>query len=573
MSRLTKQTALALVIIFIVLAINNTFYYYSTKKLLIQELDEKIENVAEQLRISIEHADSGRKFVEGLIAQHLRSASIAIQYALDPDINNVTTDQLLTLRDQLGVRHITLFTQTEDDIVGVRWTDPDEKHISTKNWSYWYDAFQELFALQPVTVDKGETLPNFWSGPYEISTANPKYIDKWGYYYDGTTNYMIDPYVGDDLIQAYNNEIGPPAVLDKLLSANPSLKEITVFNHAIFGTTPKESKNAKNETWVHLQRRPILYGSYELGDEKKDLESIHRAMEESRVITRLETVNGVRVYKSFVPVPVAELPYVIGITTDYSIIQNKLNEQFRNLAFIVLTATLLSIITVIAALRLFQQRKDTAVQSTQETYIHEVNELFTTIRGQRHDFLNQVQTIHTMASMGKIEDLKRFTSELIDDIHLINDIILIGNPALAALIQAKLVAAANKKINFTYDISDLDDIKLGVKSVDFVKIIGNLIDNAFDEVTNHSEDQRTVKLCVHEKDGFLRIRISNPCREMTEEELRTIFNPGFTTRGGKKHQGLGLAITKERVHYYKGTIKAYYLPEEGIVLEAQIPLS
>lgn len=572
MSAITRRTALVLSIIIVILATNNIAYYFSTKAMLINELDQKMETVAKQMRISIEQSEVAQVFIESLLAQNLRTASIAVKYALDPDIEQVTNLQLMQLRDELDVAHISLFVKTEDDIVSHRWTEPEEAFLGTNNWGYWYDAFLQLMALETVDVGRGQTLPHFWSGPYEISTADPSETYKWGYFYDGTTNYMIDPYIRLDKIGEYAEQVGPDAVVGKLVEQNDFVREITVFNHEIFGTEPKVSRNAKNETWVHLARRPILYGTYEYGHPELDVSGVHTSMAENRIVARQMTVGEDRLYKMYIPVRDSELPYVIGITSDYAIIQDKLNEQFRFLALIVLTGSLLSLAIIIGVVRLFERRRDIAVRSTQEAYIREVNELFTTIRGQRHDFLNQVQTIHTMATLGKLDDLKSFTAELIGEIRVINDIIRIGNPALAALTQAKVVSAANRKIRFLYQISDLDDVELGIKSVDIVKIIGNLVDNAFDEVAGLDEADRQVELKVVEQSGHLCIEVKNPGRVISDEDLARLADTGYTTRSDGKHHGLGLAIIRERVRHYRGDMRMTNPPEGGLKVEVMIPL-
>lgn len=572
MSFFAKRTSLVLAIIIIIIALNNTVYYFSTKALLIEELEEKMETVAKQMRIAIEQSEAGQKHIEQLLAENLRTASIAVKYALDPDINNVTNVQLAALRDELGIAHISLFKQTEDDIVAFRWTEPDEMYLSTKDWGYWYDAFLQLLALEEVSVGHGETLPHFWAGPFEISTAAPEHTYKWGYFYDGTTNYIIDPYVRLEKIRDYNKQVGPDAAVAKLLEQNDFVREITVFNYDIFGTEPKISRNAKNETWVHLARRPILYGTYSLGNVDLDLSSVRASMEKDRIVSKEVTWDGQRLHKIFIPVREAEIPYVIGITSDYSVIRDKLNDQFSYLALIVLSGSLISIVTIIAAVRLFEKRRDIAVRSTQEAYIHEVNELFTAIRGQRHDFLNQVQTIHTMAVLNKLDDLKAFTAELIGEIRDINDIIKIGNPALAALIQSKIVSAANRKIKLTYEVSDLEGVQLGIKSVDIVKIIGNLVDNAFDEVATLPEPERKVELYVLEKDRHLHIEVRNPGRVISDEELSNLRKSGYTTRMDGEHLGLGLAIIQERVRHYRGTIRFVNPPEGGLIVEVTLPL-
>lgn len=569
------RTSLPLIMVcifLVILALNNSMVYLSTKRMLIRDLDERMQSIADQVRTSIDMAHFGSEFVEQLLAENLRSAAIAVQFALDPDIENVTNEQLIRLRDLLGVKDITLFKQTEDDIVGYRSSDPKELNMSTKNWAYWYEAFQQLLAREPVDVGKGQTLPDFWAGPFEYATSNPANLDKWGYYYDGSTNYIIDPYIGNDKIERYEQEVGTPAVLDSLLENNPFLIEITVFNHAVFGKEPVISVNANHETWVNFARRPVLYGTYEYANMDLDIRHLREAMRTGTEQTYTASINGRQVYKRFIPVAEAEIPYVIGIVSDYETIQAKLQGQFRYATLTIVAASLISAGLIVIGTRLIRLRKDSAVQAAQETYIQNVNDLFTAIRGQRHDFLNQVQTIHTMASMGKTEDLKRFTRELIEDIQEINDIIRIGNPAIASLVQAKIVSAVDKKIDFQYEIDDLQDVRLGVRSVDIVKIIGNLVDNAFDEVAGLPEGNRHVRLKVYKTDRVLHIKTSNPGRHASDEEIRRWFEPGYSTRADDKHDGIGLAIAKERVERCKGSITAGYTPEEGIVFHVTLPL-
>lgn len=567
-----KLSAIFIATIVVLFAVNNSIYYFSTKSLLTDELDERMESVARQIRISIDQASYGATFMEALMAENLRAASIAIQHRLDADYNQVSNQELLELRELLDVDNITLFAQVEGDIVGVRSTDHREVGLSTKDWNWWFDAFQQLFQLEPVQVGRGQTLPHYWSGPFEISTSDPRNIEKWGYYFDGRTNYIIDPYITYDRMDEYLAEVGPPAVIAKLIAENAFLKEITVFNYDKFGAEPKMSVNANNETWLHFERRPILFGTYEFGDVERDLAAVKEAMTEGSIVSYVADAQNYSLYKSYIPVTDAQTPYVIGVVSDYGVIQSKLDRQFRYVGFTIVAASLLTAVFSVLVIRFVRRKKDSAVQKTQETYIHNVNDLFTAIRGQRHDFLNQVQTIHTMAAMGKLKELQLFTRELIGDISEIDDIIRIGNPAVAALVKAKLVAALDKKICFTYQIDDLQEVKLGVKSVDIVRIIGNLLDNAIDEAVLLPEEERRIRLEMYEEDEYLHVLVSNPGQPATGGEIEQWFSSGYTSRRDGRHQGIGLAVTRERVLHYNGTIRATYDEENGIVVEVSIPL-
>ena len=79
------------------------------------------------------------------------------------DINNITNEELVRLSQKVGVSHISLMEQTDDDIVVNRSSDPREIGLSTKSMTYWYQAFKQLFEKQQVTIPQGQKLEHFWS--------------------------------------------------------------------------------------------------------------------------------------------------------------------------------------------------------------------------------------------------------------------------------------------------------------------------------------------------------------------------------------------------------------------------
>lgn len=59
------------------------------------------------------------------------------------------------------------------------------------------------------------------------------------------------------------------------------------------------------------------------------------------------------------------------------------------------------------------------------------------------------------------EDQMKYMKELLEEINEVNDIIRIGHPAIAALIQAKFALAMRTKIDFHYEFTGLDGLALG----------------------------------------------------------------------------------------------------------------
>lgn len=243
-----------------------------------------------------------------------------------------------------------------------------------------------------------------------------------------------------------------------------------------------------------------------------------------------------------------------------------------SVAILSFTACVISVIIVFYVIRLTARSRDEAVRITQQYYIEDVNRMFTTIRGQRHDFLNHVQVMQGFLKMKKHDDLERYCNELLGEISAVNQLVRINHPALSALIQAKLVVAEAKKIDFKYSFSGMEKLTLGVKSVDIVKIMGNLIDNAMEETINLPPEERWVEAIGWVEGDDLCLTTRNPGREITTEEKTSMFRSGFSTKKDLGHSGIGLSVVKERVEYYRGAIQVESSQLKGTVFTIRIPL-
>jgi len=234
---------------------------------------------------------------------------------------------------------------------------------------------------------------------------------------------------------------------------------------------------------------------------------------------------------------------------------------------------LVSSLTLVSIVRLLVRTREQATRSTQEVYIDDINDMFTSIRGQRHDFLNHVQVIHTMAQMGKTDQLKTYVADLVKETRDISEIMHHASPALAAFVQAKMTVALGKGIQFTYELPDKWDAKeTTVKIIDIIKIMGNLVDNAFDEAMSFPAEERRVSATIRSmEDESIELEVSNRGRFLSVQEKQMIFKPGFTTKGDG-HSGLGLAIVQERVKHYNGTLDLQSYESEGLtVFKVQLP--
>jgi sensor histidine kinase regulating citrate/malate metabolism len=166
-----------------------------------------------------------------------------------------------------------------------------------------------------------------------------------------------------------------------------------------------------------------------------------------------------------------------------------------------------------------------------------------------------------MAQMGKTDQLKAYIADLVKDTHEVSEIVQHSSPALAAFIQAKQTIAVGKGIAFTYELpSNWNIQETSIKIIDIVKIMGNLVDNAFDETGLLPMEQRKVHASVHFENHTIQIVVTNSGRVLDAKERDRIFLPGYSTKG-ENHSGLGLAIVLERVRHYNGDVEVR--SEEG----------
>ncbi len=324
----------------VILTLNISLYHASSESELRGNAERQMVTIAKQIGTTLSLSEQTRQYMEDLIGENLRNAAIAAQSELDPDIDKVTNEQLAALSRKLGVDHITLWVRTEDDILAVKSSEEKEINLSSKTWDYWYTAFHQLFDSHNVTIPQGQKLPNYWSGPIQFSSSDFDRIDKWGYYYDGTTNYLIDPYVDAEKFLNFTNVNGTNALIEQLMDDNPGLLNVTGFDPEFFGK-PLIMKEKNGKPVLNLDVRDIVFGDYDYGNEELDVALVRQAADTGDVATRSDKSDGKRILKSFVPLG-EDISYVVGVVFDYGMIEHTLRKQL-------FTLTMISIGLIVAA--------------------------------------------------------------------------------------------------------------------------------------------------------------------------------------------------------------------------------
>ncbi|WP_433707701.1 ATP-binding protein [Paenibacillus illinoisensis] len=327
MSIKTKLSMIMSCSVLVILILNIALSYYTTEENLRQDSETKMVLTAKQIAISVEQNQNSLDYVKRQIGNNLWLASVMAAEELDPDINNITNEELVRLSKKVGVSHISLMEQTEDDIVVTRSSDPREVGLSTKKMTYWYQAFKQLFEKHQVTITQGQKLDHFWSDGFEYSTSSPSDIDIWGYYHDGKRNYIINPFYNNAEVDDYVKISGPDEILNKIREVNPSILEITGINPLTFGS-PNMSDDGRDSNNSKLNNRPIRFGTYQYGTADEDHRAVVRAIRTGQNVSFVSETHEQKVLKSFIPIFTPnEASYVISIVMDYKQISSMVSEQ------------------------------------------------------------------------------------------------------------------------------------------------------------------------------------------------------------------------------------------------------
>ncbi|MGG1516917.1 GHKL domain-containing protein [Paenibacillus oryzisoli] len=568
-----------LIIFLIAIVTMNITYYSHSKTLLMNQQKEKIDILTSTISTQLDSQSEGEASYEEMIAQNLRSSALAIQEALDPDFHHVDNAQLVALTKSLDLDGISLFERRGDDFVVVRSSDPKELDASSKTWGIVYDAQLQLSNNMKVNIGTGLALEHFWSGPIDTASTDESVVRKWGEYFDGTTNYIINPYVNvANSLSHYRNKIGVDVNITKLLASNQdNLLEIAVLNsEKIFknGPTPYQRDNWYSE-------RLIEYGSYDFRDALEG-DKMQEAIRLNQPVYYVTQINGKKVLKSFTPFITSNLKYkkesipkVVMVAADYSQVQKALNQQLSDVIIFMTIVTTVGLAAISAFLILTRKRNEGLVKNVQDVYVDNINSIVQSIKEQRHDIFNHLTALSWMLKSKMYESAEDYIRPLVHDAKMLENqikAIEINVPAISAIIQAKLAQSELHNIAMHVEFSRMDSLRLTtMKATDLVRVISNLMDNAFDATLELPVQERRVSIEGSVSENQLHIRIQNSCQPVSADTQARLFESGFSTKTNKRNKGLGLHIIRQSLQKHRGTIECY-ASENGMTFSLALPL-
>lgn len=245
-------------IFFVSIFIAFSSIYLVTKGELAERTENELTSVTEMIKQSIESTHESTKNLEHLIDLRLYTISKAIGEELKGrNIDEMSAEELEKLKEKWGLSEISLLVpKPNGDIVVEKSSDPKEVGLNAKDWGYWYVAIKELLEGKEISVSKGYSEKYYWVGPLSLSDVVNKHY-KYAYYYDGTTEFIINPFVEAGDIYQFMQTSGPTQLIERMKAGYENINEIGVINTAAF------LKGSENEVIEPMSDIPVLYGSHE----------------------------------------------------------------------------------------------------------------------------------------------------------------------------------------------------------------------------------------------------------------------------------------------------------------------
>ena len=175
----------------------------------------------------------------------------------------------------------------------------------------------------------------------------------------------------------------------------------------------------------------------------------------------------------------------------------------------------------------------------------EIENIYMTMRGWRHDYHNHLQSLKGYLSLNKVDQMKNYLNELETDLDSIDTLYHSGNLQLDSILNAKLSIAEKGHIRIHCDASIPP--QLHVSDLDLCVILGNLLDNAIESCRKIKDpDERFIRVYI----GILKKQLYISITNATSETVKQRTNHYFTMKRGD--HGHGLKRVDQVVKKYDG---------------------
>ena len=253
----------------------------------------------------------------------------------------------------------------------------------------------------------------------------------------------------------------------------------------------------------------------------------------------------------FLVIIIAGVEFAIA-TVDTSITKYVL--IFGNI--LTLTSIVFSTISIWLELKIISNKsKEIELEKKQEitsAYRREIQNMYNEIIDFKHDYIKIYSSMSTLIASDNLKMIKDFFykeilpfhNSILKDVTFTHSITLIEDSIIQGIIYSYVLKAKNNSINFNIDIQVNINIVSEISSLDMSRILGILLDNAFEEAVK-TESKNVILSIIPLKTQIIYV-IKNSCN--TVPDISKIFLNNYSTKG--ENHGRGLSIVQNICNNY-----------------------
>ncbi len=224
----------------------------------------------------------------------------------------------------------------------------------------------------------------------------------------------------------------------------------------------------------------------------------------------------------------------------------------------------------VGAVAIFQDRTEVTRMAEELTG---VKAFVDALRVQNHEYMNKLHTIGGLIQLGNNEKALDYLFEIREQKEELTRFLTrrIQDDSLTGLLLGKISRGRELGIEVTIDRqSQLERFPERLDHHDFVILLGNLLENAFDALQQVQRDKRVFVSIAQDEQALSVLVEDNGCG-MDNATRARIFERGFTTKGGSE-RGIGLHLVAGIVDKGGGTIEIDSTPGEGTTFVVSFPM-
>ncbi|MEK3914474.1 sensor histidine kinase [Paenibacillus sp. FSL H7-0331] len=224
----------------------------------------------------------------------------------------------------------------------------------------------------------------------------------------------------------------------------------------------------------------------------------------------------------------------------------------------------------VGAVAIFRDRTEVAQMAEELTG---VRTFVDALRVQNHEYMNKLHTIGGLIQLGSTDRALDYIFEITEQQVELTQYLTqrIKNDSLTGLLLGKI--SRGKELGITLEIdrqSHLEHLPERIDDHDFVILIGNLVENAFDALGGIRADKR-IFLSIEQDEEVLSILVEDNGCGIDSAIQEKIFEQGFTTKGSGG-RGIGLYLIASIVRKGDGSIVVDSKPAEGTSIFISFPM-